>query len=173
MTYRAPQHSTLTRALLLALIGLVQAPLVLAQDAASGEEETTTLDQITVTAQKREEALQDVPVVVTALTEAMLECLRTTLPKPVWSIWSEHSPMSYRRKAFVSTPCAPVGSTPRSTNHSGPSSAIQAKQRQTSRPRFRSVARVTRVKSRMLLHFFAPREPGTSPARPSSLMAAT
>lgn len=73
MTYRAPQHSTLTRALLLALIGLVQAPLVLAQDAASGEEETTTLDQITVTAQKREEALQDVPLVVTALTEAMLE----------------------------------------------------------------------------------------------------
>ncbi len=73
MIHRAPQHSTLTRALLLALIGLVQAPLVLAQDAASGEEETTTLDQITVTAQKREEALQDVPVVVTALTEAMLE----------------------------------------------------------------------------------------------------
>ncbi len=73
MIHRAPQHSTLTRALLLALIGLVQAPLVLAQDAASGEEETTTLDQITVTAQKREEALQDVPLVVTALTEAMLE----------------------------------------------------------------------------------------------------
>ena len=73
MIHRAPQHSTLTRALLLVLIGLVQAPLVLAQDAAPGEEEPTTLDQITVTAQKREEALQDVPVVVTALTEAMLE----------------------------------------------------------------------------------------------------
>jgi iron complex outermembrane recepter protein len=73
MTYRAPQHSTLTRALLIALIGLAQAPLVLAQEAASGEEEATTLDQITVTAQKREEVLQDVPIVVTALSEQALE----------------------------------------------------------------------------------------------------
>ena len=74
MIYRAPQHSTLTRALLLALIGgLAHAPLVLAQEAGSGEEEATTLDQITVTAQKREEALQDVPIVVTALSEQMLE----------------------------------------------------------------------------------------------------
>jgi hypothetical protein len=54
MTYRAPQHSTLTRALLIALVGLVQAPLALAQDDGSGEEKATTLDQITVTAQKRE-----------------------------------------------------------------------------------------------------------------------
>ena len=53
MTYRAPQHSILTRALLLALIGLAQTPLALAQDADSGEEKATTLDQITVTAQKR------------------------------------------------------------------------------------------------------------------------
>ncbi len=73
MKYRAPQHSVLTRALLVALVGLVQAPLALAQDSGAGEEEASTLDQITVTAQKREEALQDVPVVVTALSEKMLE----------------------------------------------------------------------------------------------------
>ena len=73
MNYRAPQHSRLTRALLLALVGLVQAPLVLAQDSGAGEEEASTLDKIIVTAQKREEALQDVPVVVTALSEQMLE----------------------------------------------------------------------------------------------------
>ena len=73
MNYRAPQHSVLTRALLLALVGLVQAPLALAQDSGAGEEEASTLDKIIVTAQKREEALQDVPVVVTALSEKMLK----------------------------------------------------------------------------------------------------
>lgn len=72
MNYRAPQHSVLTRALLVALVGMVQAPLALAQDGSAGEEEAT-LDKIVVTAQKREEALQDVPVVVTALSEKMLE----------------------------------------------------------------------------------------------------
>ncbi len=73
MKYRAPQHSILTRALLVALVGLVQAPLALAQDSGADEEEAATLDKITVTAQKREEALQDVPVVVTALSEQALE----------------------------------------------------------------------------------------------------
>jgi iron complex outermembrane recepter protein len=73
MIYRAPQHSKLTKALLLALIGLAQVPLALAQEAGAAEEEQATLDQITVTAQKREEVLQDVPVVVTALSEQMLE----------------------------------------------------------------------------------------------------
>lgn len=73
MKYRAPQHSVLTRALLVALVGLVQAPMALAQDSGAGEEEASTLDKIMVTAQKREEALQDVPVVVTALSEKMLE----------------------------------------------------------------------------------------------------
>ena len=73
MNYRAPQHSVLTRALLVALVGLVQAPLALAQDSGAGEEEASTLDQIVVTAQKREEALQDVPVVVTALSEQTLK----------------------------------------------------------------------------------------------------
>ena len=73
MKDRALQHSTLARALLIALVGLAQAPLAFAQDSASGEEEAGTLDKIIVTAQKREEALQDVPVVVTALSEEMLE----------------------------------------------------------------------------------------------------
>ena len=73
MKYRAPQHSVLTRALLVALVGLVQAPLALAQGSGADEEEASTLDKITVTAQKREEALQDVPVVVTALSEKMLQ----------------------------------------------------------------------------------------------------
>lgn len=70
MTQRTPHRTVLTRAVLMALIGLSQAPAVLAQDA---DEEANTLDKITVTAQKREEALQDVPVVVTALSEQLLE----------------------------------------------------------------------------------------------------
>ncbi len=74
MKDRALQHSTLARALLIALVGLVQAPLAMAQDnSGTAEEEAGTLDQIIVTAQKREEALQDVPVVVTALSEQALE----------------------------------------------------------------------------------------------------
>lgn len=74
MKDRALQHSTLARALLIALVGLVQAPLAMAQDKSGpAEEEAGTLDQIIVTAQKREEALQDVPVVVTALSEQALE----------------------------------------------------------------------------------------------------
>jgi iron complex outermembrane receptor protein len=73
MIHRAPQHSKLTRALFIALIGFTQAPLVLAQEAGTADEEPATLDQITVTAQKREEILQNVPIVVTALSEQALE----------------------------------------------------------------------------------------------------
>ncbi len=71
-TIRTPQRTTLNRAVLMVLIGLSSAPAAWAQDA-SAEEEASTLDMITVTAQKREEALQDVPVVVTALSEQLLE----------------------------------------------------------------------------------------------------
>ncbi len=67
----APRHNALARAVLMVLIGVSPASVVYAQDA--GDEEATTLDKITVTAQKREEALQDVPVVVTALSEQTLE----------------------------------------------------------------------------------------------------
>jgi outer membrane receptor protein involved in Fe transport len=68
----APRRTALTSAVLMVLIGLSQTPAALAQDAGT-DEEATTLDKITVTAQKREEALQDVPVVVTALSEQALE----------------------------------------------------------------------------------------------------
>ncbi|MCX5511639.1 Plug domain-containing protein, partial [Pseudomonas sp. BJa3] len=46
-----------------------------AQQAAApaGEEEPTTLATMTVTAQKREEAMQDVPIAVTALPEQLLQ----------------------------------------------------------------------------------------------------
>jgi outer membrane receptor protein involved in Fe transport len=73
MKYNTLQVSTLSRALLIALVGLAQVPVALAQDSGAAEDEPGTLDQIIVTAQKREEALQDVPVVVTALSETMLE----------------------------------------------------------------------------------------------------
>ena len=73
MRYNTLQVSTLSRALLIALVGLAQVPVALAQDSGAAEDEPGTLDQIIVTAQKREEALQDVPVVVTALSETMLE----------------------------------------------------------------------------------------------------
>ena len=69
MADRAPQLNRLARALFIALVGLAHAPIVLAQDAGAAEDpEAGTLDKIVVTAQKREEALQDVPVVVTALS---------------------------------------------------------------------------------------------------------
>ncbi|MFT4178299.1 MAG: TonB-dependent receptor [Thermomonas sp.] len=46
----------------------------LAQDASGAkQEEAKTLDKLVVTAQKREEALQDVPIVVTALTQQTLQ----------------------------------------------------------------------------------------------------
>ena len=73
MAFRAPQRTTLAQALLLVLIGSAMAPTVIAQDSGKDDEEAATLDQITVTAQKREEALQDVPIVVTALSEQLLE----------------------------------------------------------------------------------------------------
>ncbi len=73
MAHRAPQRNRLAHALVLALMGAAHAPIVLAQDAGAGEDpEAGTLDKIVVTAQKREEALQDVPVVVTALSSEML-----------------------------------------------------------------------------------------------------
>jgi iron complex outermembrane recepter protein len=67
-----PRRTALTSAVLMVLIGLSQAPAALAQDSGN-DEEANTLDKITVTAQKREEALQDVPIVVTALSEQLLE----------------------------------------------------------------------------------------------------
>jgi len=73
MNRHVPQRTPLSHALLIAMMALVQAPLALAQEPAAEDDQAATLDRIVVTAQKREEALQDVPVVVTALSQRMLE----------------------------------------------------------------------------------------------------
>jgi outer membrane receptor protein involved in Fe transport len=70
------QRKLLSLAVATALGSLLAAP-VLAQDAApppegTKEEKATTLAELVVTAQKREEALQDVPISVTALPEQLL-----------------------------------------------------------------------------------------------------
>src|SRR5690606_20555886 len=64
-------------ALTTALIAILASPALVstahAQDAApAAEERPTTLSGITVTAQKREEALQDVPIVINVLPEQLL-----------------------------------------------------------------------------------------------------
>ncbi len=69
------QYSTLSLAVALSLL----APALHAQDAALAPAEdasqATTLDKVTVTARKREETLQDVPVAVTAFTPETLDKL--------------------------------------------------------------------------------------------------
>mgnify|MGYP002777049878 FL=1 len=65
----APNRNTLWLAV---AVGLAMSAPLQAQTAPAAEEEPETLDAITVTAQKREEALQDVPIAVTALSERLL-----------------------------------------------------------------------------------------------------
>ncbi len=69
------KYSTLTLAIALG----IAAPAAFAQDAeapdAGGSRSTTTLDAVKVTARKREETLQDVPVAVTAFTPERLDKL--------------------------------------------------------------------------------------------------
>ncbi len=68
----ALQHSSLSLAIALSLC----APTAFAQDADAGAEaDRGTLDAITVTARKREETIQDVPVAVTAFTADSLDKL--------------------------------------------------------------------------------------------------
>ncbi len=69
-----PKRRRLALAVVAALAALPALPAV-AQDAgpAPAQQEAKTLDKLVVTAQKREEALQDVPVVVTALSEEILK----------------------------------------------------------------------------------------------------
>ena len=75
MTSRHPARTMLARAVLCAF-ATSSASMALAQQAGttqvSAKDEPVRLDTILVTAQKREEALQDVPVVVTALSEDTL-----------------------------------------------------------------------------------------------------
>src|SRR5690554_4406880 len=69
-----PQRHALATALLAILAAPVLLPAAHAQEAAPGaEDRPTTLSGITVTAQKREEALQDVPISVTALDEQLVQ----------------------------------------------------------------------------------------------------
>jgi iron complex outermembrane recepter protein len=75
MPRRQPARSRLHFAILAAL-GTAAALPVQAQQAAPASEPTvTTLDVVKVTARKREESLQDVPVAVTALTAEQLDKL--------------------------------------------------------------------------------------------------
>lgn len=72
-----PQHNLLAAAVLAGLAALAHVPLAQAQEPAQPEagersEQATTLATLTVTAQKREEALQDVPIVVNVLPEQLL-----------------------------------------------------------------------------------------------------
>ena len=69
-------HSSLSLAVATALALGMYAPMGHAQDAAAGAEtDRNTLDTITVTARKREETLQDVPIAVTAFTPETLDKL--------------------------------------------------------------------------------------------------
>lgn len=79
MSSRSLQRQLLAVAVIAACLAMVQAPTAAAQDAAPAardkakKEEPTTLATMTVTAQKREEALQDVPIILTALPEQLLQ----------------------------------------------------------------------------------------------------
>ena len=73
---RNPHRKPLTRAVLLALTSLtMMAVPAWAQEAQPTQEESDkpTLGSITVTAQKREEAMQDVPIAITAVSEQLLQ----------------------------------------------------------------------------------------------------
>jgi outer membrane receptor protein involved in Fe transport len=73
MTPKLPYRSVLTLAVTAALIaGPAWSQDATPAPATGDEEEPTTLDSIKVTAQKREEALQDVPISLTALPERLL-----------------------------------------------------------------------------------------------------
>ena len=75
MYRKQPQPKPLAVAVFAALVSMTALP-ALAQDAAPAQqkqEEAKTLDTMVVTAQKREEQLQDVPIVVTALSKQALQ----------------------------------------------------------------------------------------------------
>jgi len=78
MTRAIRKHSTLSLAI---AMGLFAAPVLHAQDtsasapAGNDEVKATTLETMTVTARKREETIQDVPVAVTAFTADALDKL--------------------------------------------------------------------------------------------------
>ena len=73
MNVAKPTHSVLASAVLLALATLSTTSALAQQAPPVEEEQATTLSAITVTAQKRVEQLQDVPIAVTALDEQLLQ----------------------------------------------------------------------------------------------------
>ena len=75
MYRKQPQPKQLAVAVFAALVSMTVLP-AFAQDAAPAQDkkqEAKTLDAIVVTAQKREEAMQDVPIMVTALSQEALQ----------------------------------------------------------------------------------------------------
>ena len=75
MNRKQPQPKQLAVAVFAALVSMTALP-ALAQDAAPAQqkqEEAKTLDTMVVTAQKREEQMQDVPIVVTSLSQQALQ----------------------------------------------------------------------------------------------------
>lgn len=77
MATRNPGRNLLAMAVLATLgsmpLSAVHAQTVAAAPDGANEDEATTLDKIVVTAQKREEALQDVPITLTVLPEQLLQ----------------------------------------------------------------------------------------------------
>ncbi len=73
MVVAKPQHKMLAVAVFTALFAVSQAQAQQATSPPGTDEEPTTLATMTVTAQKREEAMQDVPISVTALPEQLLQ----------------------------------------------------------------------------------------------------
>ena len=72
MIVSGPRHKLLALAVFAALSPLAQAQDAPDTPAAKDQDQPRTLDTIVVTAQKREETLQNVPIVVTALSEETL-----------------------------------------------------------------------------------------------------
>src|SRR5687768_6477895 len=65
-------RSVLLRRAVVGVLAFATAP-VFGQQSTDNEENTRTIDTIIVTAQKREQSLQDVPIVVTAVSEQLLQ----------------------------------------------------------------------------------------------------
>ncbi|MGN7916233.1 TonB-dependent receptor [Lysobacter sp. 22409] len=73
MIARQPGRKSLSLAIALSVASLAATAQAQQTGAAPAEEEATTLAGLTVTAQKREEAMQDVPISITALPEQLLQ----------------------------------------------------------------------------------------------------
>lgn len=67
------QPNVLLRRAILAALALTASPLMAQEPAQQEQESARTIETIVVTAQKREQNLQDVPIVVTAVSEQLLQ----------------------------------------------------------------------------------------------------